>query len=428
MEKLTDWLTDRFEHPLSFFLFLLGGILILLGLTTGFQIPVLQQLSIDPAYRILSIIIGSVSILFSIFFTTTQENSSGFLRIGRQTNQLKSKDKIDRMWQHLLSGATQSVFIFAGDVSWIDRDKEVLNSNTKTQGNKVRILCRRPRKNQLLKDNVAKLIKTGAEVKYYDESQPPVVRGILIDSSSADVGAALTVAKSAKFAVKREYGVPGTEDTHTYDARLYIPPKDIRQVQILDQLFNVIWEHSITGVVLEPKIFSEHEMLSLLSKIPQYNGIQVSDFEIRSIDIASLWTTCTYVKEYKFADTLALLDAYDTQDIQMFAPCLCISHFQNSFLLPPIVEQQDDKLVIVDGMHRLFCRLAFMHKADAICLVVSVKKDLPSAPIPFTDVKIWPRKMPRENSFINFDPSRFRDIEVLERALSDLYSQESKKY
>lgn len=474
MDKLTEWMTSRFQHPLSLPFLLLGVLLILLGLTTGFQLPVLQQLSIDPSYRTLAVVMGSVFILLSVFFTIAQEYSRGISEIARriieilaiiagilglvignlrlvnpilfysalglllilsismfisrhQANRLTGKSAIDNVWQQLLSGATQSIFIFAGDVSWISRDEQVIHTNVNAKGNKVRVLCRRPRNNQLLKENMVKLIKTGTEVKYYDESRSPVMRGLIIDGGSADIGAALTVTKSAKVGVVRKYGVPGTEDNYRYNARFYVPPEDIRQVQVLEQLFQTMWEQAMIGIVLEPKTFSDYELLSILSNVPQYNTVELSDIELKTVDIASMWASCTYVKEYKFPDILALLDAYETQDMPAFRPCTCVSHFQSSFLLPPIVEQHNDKLVTVDGMHRLFCRLAFTHKADALCLVVSPRKELPSQPIPFTDVKVWPRKMPRENSFISFEPGRFRNIGVLDRALVELYISESAK-
>ncbi len=38
-KKFTEWITNKFEHPLSLLLFLLGALLMLLGLTTGVTIP-----------------------------------------------------------------------------------------------------------------------------------------------------------------------------------------------------------------------------------------------------------------------------------------------------------------------------------------------------------------------------------------------------
>lgn len=61
MEKILEWVSSKFQNPLSFFFFLLGAVLILLGISTGINIPVLQNLVPDPNHRSISLIIGIVS-------------------------------------------------------------------------------------------------------------------------------------------------------------------------------------------------------------------------------------------------------------------------------------------------------------------------------------------------------------------------------
>ncbi len=66
MEKLTQWLTDRFQHPLSLLFFILGALLILIGITTGLEVPVLKQLASDANFRWVSLAIGLVFVLLSV--------------------------------------------------------------------------------------------------------------------------------------------------------------------------------------------------------------------------------------------------------------------------------------------------------------------------------------------------------------------------
>jgi len=66
MDKVIEWLTQKFSHPLSLLFFLLGAILLLLGLTTGFEIPFLKQLAPALEYQGISLILGGICLLVSI--------------------------------------------------------------------------------------------------------------------------------------------------------------------------------------------------------------------------------------------------------------------------------------------------------------------------------------------------------------------------
>jgi len=66
MEKISEWLSNKFQHPLSLVFFLLGGLLILLGVSTGFDIPLLKKLAPDTNYRVACLAIGGVCCLVAI--------------------------------------------------------------------------------------------------------------------------------------------------------------------------------------------------------------------------------------------------------------------------------------------------------------------------------------------------------------------------
>jgi hypothetical protein len=65
MEKFTEWVTSKFQHPLGLLFFLLGALLILLGVTTGLELPVLQQLAPDVNYRWVSLALGVIFLLLA---------------------------------------------------------------------------------------------------------------------------------------------------------------------------------------------------------------------------------------------------------------------------------------------------------------------------------------------------------------------------
>ena len=66
MDKLWEWVNNKFQHPLSLLFFLLGVLLILLGVSTGYDVPVLKKLSSDASYRFISFVTGVVCCAVSI--------------------------------------------------------------------------------------------------------------------------------------------------------------------------------------------------------------------------------------------------------------------------------------------------------------------------------------------------------------------------
>lgn len=67
MDKFTQWLTDKFQHPLSLLLFILGTLLVLLGITKGFKVPYLEQLVSEGPYKWASLVLGVVLLLLSVY-------------------------------------------------------------------------------------------------------------------------------------------------------------------------------------------------------------------------------------------------------------------------------------------------------------------------------------------------------------------------
>lgn len=93
MEKLTQWITDKFQHPLSLLFFLLGSLLILLGTTTSLTIPFLQALVPDTNYRIVSISLGVLLLLIAIAIYYRPPNQV----IGNLSKDTIVKDSVDSL-------------------------------------------------------------------------------------------------------------------------------------------------------------------------------------------------------------------------------------------------------------------------------------------------------------------------------------------
>lgn len=67
MEKIAEWLTSKFKHPLSPLFFFLGMLLVLLGVSNGLSLPILNQLASDPNFRWACLVLGVLCLVASIF-------------------------------------------------------------------------------------------------------------------------------------------------------------------------------------------------------------------------------------------------------------------------------------------------------------------------------------------------------------------------
>jgi hypothetical protein len=115
----------------------------------------------------------------------------------------------------------------------------------------------------------------------------------------------------------------------------------------------------------------------------------------------------------------ALVLQYRDQRLLPFEPALCHTRGQHSILLPPICEDHDGTLVVLDGTHRLFQLHAVEHERDAHVLVLKGKHPpLPGQPVPFGSVKGFPSKLPRSATFVNYDASNWRGFKPMEKFLS----------
>jgi hypothetical protein len=67
MSEFIKWVTAKFQQPLPLLFFALGAVLLLLGVTTGVDLPVIKKLTPDVNYRWISVALGAVFILLAIF-------------------------------------------------------------------------------------------------------------------------------------------------------------------------------------------------------------------------------------------------------------------------------------------------------------------------------------------------------------------------
>jgi hypothetical protein len=388
----------------------------ILGIIIGITGMTLDKLAdVSPAVFIGSLVVLTLALLLAGWYYVTEKDRNRFV----------GKDRITEAWRALLGGASRSVAIFAGDVSWITDHRNVIVRQHQT-GVVLRVTCRPPT-TDLLRSHVRALLDAGAEVKYYPPSESnnekckqPTVRGLVVDAVVGPrTSTALTVKKDSMQAIDdRGQGIPGREPLYSYEARRYLPGTDGDFIDVLRDLFDSLWDQSVLGMVLEPVATKTADLISILGIIPQYKDLKPEDVEFRDVSIPELWSPCTYVKEYKFAAMQAIVLAYQQQKMKLMSPCICLSHSRRSLMLPPILEAHGDKLVIIDGTHRLYYLKTFTPESNVNCIVIHCKIPLPSVPLPFSQVVLSKQKLPRERVFPNYNPRCYRDIDALNPELN----------
>ena len=356
------------------------------------------------------------------------------------SRRLADKESINNLWKGMVAEARDSVYIFAGDVSWIERDEAAITNQVK-QGRDVFVICRRPLHNNpqvtlRLKMLMKRLLIAGAKVKYYEEElrQEPSVRGVLMNRLYYSLG--LKVTKSSRSSVlgflnsfyphdeilvgnTRGIGIPGSEQEYDYQGTVYVPPENLNELIDLHELFDRIWKHGLAAFVLDRLELTIENYVELLKNVPHYSNLVQEDIKIETVYTYDLWASCQIVKDYKLEATKALLDAYLTQNIACFSPCFVLSSSNTrTILLPPILERHGNKLVIIDGMHRLYYATFIAKIAQVSCIVISRSVSLPGQPLPFDQVVIRSQKpSDRRQIFIDFQPVFFRQISALDKLL-----------
>src|SRR5262249_26329006 len=92
---------------------------------------------------------------------------------------IHQKMQIDAVWQHRIEGAEGAVYFLAGDVSWGPDMEEALRRKAR-EGVLIRVCCRRPSTGEAIKrNNIQRLADAGAEIRFFDSSSDPGLRGFI---------------------------------------------------------------------------------------------------------------------------------------------------------------------------------------------------------------------------------------------------------
>ena len=153
MDKLFSWLTEKLKEPHAVVLLILGALLVVLGISTKVEVPVLKSIAADQKFRWVAIALGLLLMAASfLIFRWPRAGGEGNVEI------LRSSEEVRRVMKELVEEAGQ-ILVCCGSRS---RDKTYLDSieaklRETPQLVHYRILMGPPHRN-VLKDHLLHLL------------------------------------------------------------------------------------------------------------------------------------------------------------------------------------------------------------------------------------------------------------------------------
>jgi hypothetical protein len=102
MDKIIEWLTDKFQQPISLLLLLFGALLILLGVTTGFDLFGLQHVVPEDSRRWIALVLGVIFVGAAVLLYYLSPRSEKGLPDEFKENFLHRRANLSRQQKDLL--------------------------------------------------------------------------------------------------------------------------------------------------------------------------------------------------------------------------------------------------------------------------------------------------------------------------------------
>ena len=112
MSESIKWLTAKFQQPLPLLFFALGAVLLLLGVTTGVDLPVLKKLTPEANHRWISLASGAGFLLLAVLLYYFPRKSISIVSSGLdRESSADNTARFGRLEQDYLISRTQQVIL-----------------------------------------------------------------------------------------------------------------------------------------------------------------------------------------------------------------------------------------------------------------------------------------------------------------------------
>ena len=145
--------------------------------------------------------------------------------------------------------------------------------------------------------------------------------------------------------------------------------------------------------------------------VPEYadeNRVQLAE---EVVALTSLHPLCRLARSYRLVAVTQLIAVYDAAGLPLFSGVWLTSDIEPARLIsPPVIEEHTGRLVIIDGLHRLFEAARTGRRSVSVVVLRGGLQRLPADTLRWEEVSLTDHKTSRDAKFRNLDDSVFRPI------------------
>jgi len=150
-----------------------------------------------------------------------------------------------------------------------------------------------------------------------------------------------------------------------------------------------------------------------LRRVPQYAAVE--HIGLSRVYVSSVMPLCRHVVRGRLSVAEAIARIMGEAGLELYVPLLVHSchDYRWRLIMPPVLEKHRGRLIVVDGMHRMW--YAFVNKIPSVWIacVEQPPLPLPARPISWDDVSETDVRHGKEQTMVDFDPQVFRPVSRL---------------
>lgn len=289
------------------------------------------------------------------------------------------RNKLLQQTASLASGASQSILIAGGDLSWL-RELYIPLLEAALRNVSIRILA-----SHVNPDVTSAVASLGAELR--KNETPPPLRATLTDHGTGDFAA-----------IVRDVG----------SSSLLTSPEDGAMLDMLAERLETLWEtarvvHARSPITLTPIALAD-VIEQLRATVPAYRD---ADLRLECLAPDEAVPLTSVLESFKLF-RLRRLELVRLHQPRLF-PAGRVG--QSPWIIaPPVIEDRAEGRVVIDGTHRFALAHERQHTVKAL-VVRNCIAPLPAQPtLQWDEMRIVRTKLPRSQRYVGYDDTAFRNL------------------
>lgn len=146
--------------------------------------------------------------------------------------------------------------------------------------------------------------------------------------------------------------------------------------------------------------------LRMVRLIPHYEALP--GIRLTEIPLSAIESTARFVRSIRVDFACAVLSQMLKTGIQPFCPVIIRFSEGYRIVVPPVVEEHDDRFFLLDGTHRIWAARQSGLSHVRVTHISGLELPLPSKPFPWEEMRIREHHYTTEENLIDLDRSLFR--------------------